>query len=127
MKRDLDLLRSMMLRIEELDSHKHKITIESFSDLCEDPYMISLHIDLMQDENFIEILDEIYCGDLKDFIIARLTTAGYDYIDAIYDDSIWFKTKEQLQTIGGRTALSVVKNVAVTIAEYYLKSKLPSS
>ena len=43
MKRDLDLLRKMLLRIEEIDPTKSKITINSFSDLCDYPPHFTSH------------------------------------------------------------------------------------
>lgn len=79
MKRDLNLLRNMLLRIEELDSTKSKITIDSFSDLCDYPPLISLHIELLIDDGFIETSNPIYCGPISDYWIYRLTSSGYDY------------------------------------------------
>ena len=120
MKRDLDLLRNMMLRIEELDSSKHKITSASFEDLCDNASAISLHIELLNDIGYIEIAHEVYIGSFKDFIIGRLTFDGYDYLDAVRNQSIWDKTKEKLQAIGGSATLDIVKSLAVSV----LKSQL---
>lgn len=88
MKRDLNLIRKMLLRIEELDSTKHKITISSFLDLCDNPAIISLHIELLADSYYIEISEPIYVKNIKDFLIYRLTSDGYDYLDSIREASI---------------------------------------
>lgn len=115
MKRDLNLIRNMLLRIEELDSTKQKITIDSFSDLCADPVLISLHIELLIDSNYIETSEPIYCGVIKDFLIYRITSDGYDYLDSIRENSIWERTENMLFKVGGSAALDVVKDVAVSI------------
>lgn len=115
LKRDLNLIRNMLLRIEELNSTKQKITIESFLDLCADPALISLHIELLIDSNYIETSEPIYCGVIKDFLIYRITSDGYDYLDSIRENSIWERTENMLFKVGGSAALDVVKSVAVSI------------
>lgn len=115
LKRDLNLIRNMLLRIEKLNSTKQKITIESFLDLCADPALISLHIELLIDSNYIETSEPIYCGVIKDFLIYRITSDGYDYLDSIRENSIWERTENMLFKVGGSAALDVVKSVAVSI------------
>lgn len=117
MKRDLNLIRNMLLRIEELNSTKQKITIESFLDLCADSALISLHIELLIDSNYIETSEPIYCGVIKDFLIYRITSDGYDYLDSIRENSIWERTENMLFKVGGSAALDVVKSVAVSIVK----------
>lgn len=115
LKRDLNLIRNMLLRIEKLNSTKQKNTIESFLDLCADPALISLHIELLIDSNYIETSEPIYCGVIKDFLIYRITSDGYDYLDSIRENSIWERTENMLFKVGGSAALDVVKSVAVSI------------
>ena len=115
MKRDLNLIRNMLLRIEELNSTKQKITIDSFLDLCAEPALISLHIELLIDSNYIETSEPIYCETIKDFLIYRITSDGYDYLDSIRENSIWERTENMLFKVGGSAALNVVKDIAVSI------------
>lgn len=115
MKRDLNLIRNMLLRIEELNSTKQKITIDSFLDLCAEPALISLHIELLIDSNYIETSEPIYCETIKDFSIYRITSDGYDYLDSIRENSIWERTENMLFKVGGSAALNVVKDIAVSI------------
>ena len=117
MKRDLNLIRKMLLRIEELDSTKHKITISSFLDLCDNPVIISLHIELLADSYYIEISEPIYVKNIKDFLIYRLTSDGYDYLDSIREASIWKKTSDKLIQVGGSAALDVVKSLAISVVK----------
>lgn len=125
MKRDLDLLRNILLRIEELEPNKKRITIESFTDLCNDLNLISLHIELLLDNYFIETSSPINSGSYKDFIIHRITSDGYDYLDAVRNPSIWVKTKNKLLQVGGTATLEIIKSVAETLIRNRLESQPP--
>lgn len=119
MKRDLDLLRQMLLRIESLDSSKHKITVDSFSDLNSDWNTIVLHIELLIDAGFIEASDVSTCS-ADDYIIRRITFTGYDYLDSIRNDSIWNEVKQKISSVGGSVSLEVVKELGVTLVKQHL-------
>ena len=114
MKRDMDLMRQILLLIEERSDVPPKIlTLKDFFDIKEDAYMISLHIDLLRDAGLIEVINTSYLErGLKDFDITRLTLAGYEYLDAIRDIKIWHKVKQSISFVGGAT-LDVIKQVAV--------------
>ena len=124
MKRDLDLLREMMLKIESLNGSEHQICIEDFFDICDDARTISLHMELLLDEKFIEILkgseywDDYY--QALNFSITRLTMAGYDYLDAVRNPSVWKKTKEAITAKAGSAPLVVIEKIAESILESLL-------
>ena len=117
MKRNLDLIRTILLRIEALDSYSYKITNESFYDLCADENLLSLHIELLLEADYIEVVDVIYIGVAKDFLIRRLTMQGYDYLDSVRSDNIWANTKRRLADVGGSASLEIVKELAIHIAK----------
>lgn len=114
MKRDMDLMRQILLLIEERSDVPPKIlTLEDFFDIKEDAYKISLHIDLLCDAGLIEVINtSVLERGLKDFDITRLTLAGYEYLDAIRDIKIWHKVKQSISFVGGAT-LDVIKQVAI--------------
>ncbi len=114
MKRDMDLMRQILLLIEEHSDVPPKIlTLEDFFDIKEDAYKISLHIDLLRDAGLIEVINtSVLERGLRDFDITRLTLAGYEYLDAIRDIKIWHKVKQSISFVGGAT-LDVIKQVAV--------------
>lgn len=98
MKRDLDLIRNMLLTIESVDAdNPHKIYIGTFIDLCGNPYIISQHIQLLMDSGFIEADGPFYDDDIEDFYIKRITSAGYDYLDSVRNPDVWAATKSKLQ------------------------------
>ena len=114
MKRDMDLMRNILLRIEEQsDVPPKKLHTDDFADLHKDLYVISLHIDLMCDAGLVEIFDvNIEHDGFKDFAISRLTLAGYEYLDAIRNRKVWVNVKKKIEVIGGAT-LDVIKQLAI--------------
>ena len=113
MKRDMDLMRKILLRIEERSDVPPKtLSLNDFLDFHENIHVISLHIDLMCDAGLVEVMDTSYDGEVKDYIITRLTLAGYEYLDAIRNFSVWQKVKKRIEVIGGAT-LDVIKQLAI--------------
>lgn len=115
MKRDLDLMRSMMLRIEEQTSGDIYLRRAAFDDLCENLDAISYHLRTLLDAGFIEALD-LSSSSGEDYAVRGLTFAGCDYLDAIRDKSIWEKVKKKISSIGGSASVEIVKALAVSIA-----------
>ena len=114
MKRDMDLIRNILLRIEERsDVPPKKLYIDDFADLHNDMFVISLHIDLMCDAGLVEIFDvNIEHDGLKDFAVSRLTLAGYEYLDAIRNRKVWGNVKKKIEFLGG-AGLDIIKQVAL--------------
>lgn len=129
MKRDLDLIRHILLTLEADDfSQKTRYTVSTFVDdtLSADsddsrqnsPYVqefarVSGHINLLLDEGFIEakFFPEFYEG-YDDFIIERMTSFGHDYLDSVRDDNVWSKTKEKLGSLIDSVSLATITDVA---------------
>lgn len=51
------------------------------------------------------------------YVISGITAAGYDYLAAVKDDSVWKKIKEKI----GSTALASIPNVVAVAAEILAK------
>ena len=121
LKRDLDLLRSMLLKMESLDSSYGIIRLHTFRELCDDDVVLSLHIQLLLDAGFIEVADSLYADDMvQDFLINRITFAGYDYLDTVRDESIWGEIKKRLASVGKSASLDIVKALGVAIVKQHL-------
>lgn len=115
MKRDLDLIRYLLCKIEENPTTRN-MQIESF--VCDqyDAPTISYHIELLLDCNFIEARHISVLGtQYRLFTISRLTSFGHDYLDNIRDDSIWKNTKDKLGSLANSASLQIVSNTAVAL------------
>ena len=115
MKRDLDLLRKILLAIENADEFYYYNGIPYLaSDIgCSNLELVSFHVSLLVDNNYIEVSDISCCGiNYDDYMIKRLTADGCDYLDNIRNDTIWNRTKEVISNAGGTCALDIVKSIA---------------
>ena len=117
MKRDLDLIRSILLAIESDDTGKLRV-YKLASDLSVSPDLIWYHVQLLRDAKFICIRGGVaaFTPQLRKYslyTIRRMTFAGCDYLDAIKNDTVWNHVKENLKKVGGSTALDVVKELAI--------------
>ncbi|WP_423791593.1 DUF2513 domain-containing protein [Mitsuokella jalaludinii] len=82
---------------------------------------MSLHIHLLLDAGFIEATDSIYLDEnVDDFLITRITFAGYDYLDSIRSDSVWNEVKKRVASVGGSVSLEIVKELGVTLLKTQL-------
>ena len=119
MKRDLDLIRQMLLLIEESkDVPPNSLCVDDFLDLNDKSAVIALHIGLLADAGFVEV-EKPRHGDITDWSITRMTFAGYEYLDAIRNDRIWRDVKAKVREVGGVT-FDVIKELAVEAMKKYL-------
>ena len=113
MKRDVDLIRGILLVIESCPEVPPKtLRIESFLDLRNKPEVISMHLSLLEDAGLIEAKAINRNDFLKGFDIERITFAGYEYLDAVRNARVWRNIKERLEAVGGAT-LDIIKELAV--------------
>lgn len=112
MKRDVDLIRNMLLLIESCpDVPPRTLRLESFLDISRDIQIISLHLELLIEAGFIEAEVRSVQDDVKDYDIFRITYAGYEYLDSVRDAKIWRDVKQKISAIGGAT-FEIIKMVA---------------
>lgn len=121
MQRDLDLVRSILLRIEGADG-----TLR-LGDFVSDAYtdaVVAYHLQLMENRGLIDAsFARDWSGSVVTASIKGLTWEGADYLDAIRDDGLWRKTKDALKGAGAVT-FGAVKEVAVAAAVASAKASL---
>lgn len=111
MKRDLELLRHILMTIES--SQKARIFIEDLITPEYNAKAVSYHICLLIDNNYIVATPRKVLGcPYTQFIINRMTNLGHDYLDSIRDDTIWKQTQEQISKVASSVSLDVIKTVA---------------
>ena len=94
MKRDMELVRKIMFRLEEIDGQEpfssRDIVVQGY-----DPPTIGYHCSLLRDCGYILGEDSPVCGGSGGYFeqyISRLTSTGHDFIDAARSDTVWNKT-----------------------------------
>lgn len=111
MKRDLDLIRHILVTIESSDSNK--LSIEDFVTDEYPPEQIAHHIRLLLDVDYIEATEVSTLGcPYRQFLIRRITMDGYEYLDSVRDPKVWSETKSKLAQATSSISLDIIKTVA---------------
>lgn len=116
MKRNLDLIRDILLYIE--NSNQTSFTTDDFFSLCKDSTELAYNIHLICSAGLVKANGAVTSDSPFPFPLYRiyyLTNYGCDYIDSIREQTVWNKTKELLLKVGGSASLEVVKMVATKI------------
>jgi Hypothetical protein (DUF2513) len=100
MRRDMDLLRSLLLKVEEqADGSFTTIEIPGHSES-----EVRYHAQLAQGAGFIEA--EFM---MDGFIVTGLTWAGHEFLDAAREDKLWNKAKQTVLKNAGTLTVEALK------------------
>jgi hypothetical protein len=123
MKRDLGLVRDLLLRLEALPMGMYgaetispdnpKVAVEGYSE--ED---IAYHLSLLQERGLIEVPD---AQPMIGIVFTRLTWEGHDFLDAVRDPEIWRKTKQGMDSVGS-FSFELVKDLAKGLIKTQLEN-----
>ena len=106
MKRDIDLLRKILLALE---AHEHgfapeKLEIESYSD-----EQLDFHVYLLGEAGLAKVEENTVIGsESPSAFPLNLTWAGYEFLEAAKDETLWGKAKEKVIKPAGGVAFGVL-------------------
>jgi hypothetical protein len=116
MKRDMDLIRELLLKLEALDippgtltplsPHGPALAIEGFTG--DD---IGHHLRMMVSGGFIETGSSRPFGPEGSLMFHAISWQGHDFLDSVRDPKIWEKTKSGAEAAGGFT-VDLLKDLA---------------
>ena len=123
MKRDLDLVRHMLLTVEKAEG-----TVDD-TRLCSYRYGIRevvLHVELMRERGLITAKVDYGAGHDEPLAVEvyGLTWEGHDYLDTIRSEKVWRKAKAVIASAVGETSLSVVKQTCAMVATELIKAQI---
>ena len=107
MKRDLDLVRKILLEVEEKDDGR---AFQYTSDNLEP--LTWYNVCLMVDAGLLNRVGNLASGNIRK---VQLSWEGHEFLDSIRNEDVWTKTKEKLSAVGGTAALDVIKSVATNL------------
>ncbi len=110
MKRDMELIRTILLSIEEQYNATaiYNLEIDGF-----DMPTVAYHCKIMYEAGLISDYKAQYAdNELYSFAVGSLTWDGNDYLDKVRSDSIWDKTKNAIQQRGLPLIFDTIKTVA---------------
>jgi Hypothetical protein (DUF2513) len=124
MKRDMDLCREILQRIEAHPEHNH-LGVPEFEGRS--PEVVRYHLDLMYEAGLVwsefrhyeRIMSDteghrllgIYMGRQQGRDQYRLTWAGHEFLDAARSDTLWNSAKSKVVNTTGGLAFEFVREV----------------
>ena len=113
MKRDMDLIRAILLKAEESAS-LGGCQVELPGYTAEGLYY---NAKLAQDAGLIEAR---FLPNSTEFHVLRLTYAGHEFLDAARNDNLWSKAKETVMEKTGTLTVEGLKIVLTTLIRHAL-------
>ena len=117
MKRDLELIRKILIEIENKTSVSGWIVPE-LNGYAQD--QIHYHIYLLGQANLIEVQNISSKESVGAFAAKNLTWAGHEFLNATRNDTLWQKIKSSL----GRQISEVTFDVIKDIASHVIKRNM---
>lgn len=122
MKRDLDLVRLILIEAEKADG---RLDMSGFVDEGNSMDCLGFHLEMMDDAGLIDAdVGHAMGGHVSNAVVKRITWDGFDYLDVIRSDTVWFKVKKAIADTVGETSLSVAKAACAELAKHLVLLKL---
>ena len=122
-KRDMDLIRHILIEIESRPDASPRIV--ELADY--DGNVVFRHLEMLQQAGFIDVIgvNSPVGQRPPSMIIKDLTWNGHDFLNAIQSDTVWKKLKHDLSASNLISApFEVIKFGAIEIAKGYLKQHI---
>jgi hypothetical protein len=120
MQRNPDLLRDILIAAEKQPAG-HKLYGSGLKQLCNDIHELADHVQQLIEGGYLEGTVRFSSSDTPPkVIIHRVKSAGHDFLQAMSDDTIWKKVKENIM----RPAIGWTLGIAVAYAEQQIRERL---
>jgi Hypothetical protein (DUF2513) len=114
MKRDMDLIRELLLKLEALEVSPGEIEEDIPLEMVEvsgfTNEQLAHHLRMLANGGFIEPNPEMPVSTWI-FKFRRITWKGHDFLDSVREQKIWEKTKKGAEAAGGFT-VELLKDLA---------------
>jgi hypothetical protein len=118
MKRDMELIRALLLAIEALDSQiAFKATLKLKVDSTRKD-MID-HLKLMIKAGFLDAKSIETQAGTSDIVIKGITNEGHNFLEDARNESIWKETMGLVQEKGGSVAIAVLTQLLSSVAKQH--------
>lgn len=116
MKRDMDLIRDILLAVEaQPPGLFHQIGVQTAHD---QPTVLG-HLRLVSEAGLLDG-EMRFISDTVLIAIHGLSNKGHDFLEAIRNETVWAQTKEKIRSVGGGMAIDSIK----VVATFYLNKLL---
>jgi len=107
MKRDMDLIREILLRVEQSTNPPSDIDLNIPE---HNKVEITYHIGLLYKAGLVEAMDVSSTGG-TDYLITGMTWDGHEFLDASRNNDVWTKTKDYIASQGGGMTFDIMKQI----------------
>ncbi len=118
MKRDLELIRQLMLSIESRDDvcfTGHDINIAGYN-----ISQINRHLQWLCEANLVDgTVGMNAAGGISNVIISKLSWEGCNFLDDARNESVWKKTMATVKEKGGSVSFAVLTQLLVSAAKQH--------
>ena len=116
MKRDMDLVREILLTIEKDEGSGHiRPRTPGYS-----AQEITYHIEIMKEAGLVEA-EIIRSSKQSSYILKRLTWQGHEFLDAARDETLWKKAKEKVLEKTSGLSIDLLKAVLLNLGKQALE------
>jgi hypothetical protein len=115
MKRDMELIRALMLEVELQDSN---FNYDSLQAIGYTEAQIDYHLQLLIEEKFIDGEVHHFLGTrTPNIIIEKLTWSGHEFLDNARNESIWKEAMKTVKEKGGSVGIGILTQVLTSVAK----------
>jgi len=121
MKRDMELVREILLHVESRKDAKPKaVRIEGY----EDPIVVQ-HVEMLLDTKLLKGLKSLSgSGGLPHITVIDLTWSGHEFISALKNKTVWNRIKTKFGDQLAELPLPVIKEAGIAILKEMVKGTL---
>ena len=113
MKRDMELIRKILLRVEEIPTPNNIDLVDISGHEQEE---ISYHVKLLGDAGLLDVYDlRAFGPDGFRYAPRALTNAGHDFLDSMRSEPVWRKAMSRLSKVGGSASMDVIQSLLASI------------
>ena len=124
MKRDMDLVRELLLKIAEADEPPNfSALIPNRKKGTQEYALAAYHMKMLINEVGLVKGIDVCSQDGDDWLALELTWSGQDFLETVRDPTTWRVTKERVKKIGGAT-FEMVIDIAKAVMKAEAKKRL---
>jgi DNA-binding transcriptional ArsR family regulator len=115
MKRDMDLVRTILLAIE--GGKVQFVHGNSLDGSDATPEAVTYHLNLLEQAGLVDVRAKVVGGMTH---VRGLTWGGHEFVDTVRDSTVWRKTKEGAAHLGG-AGLAILIEVGKAVGKAELQ------
>lgn len=111
MKRDLNLMRQIMLDLENNDDYYTDLNSLYPNSNKEFLICAAYHLRLLEDAGYIQLGKPTMMGGWVDYPVNLITNQGYEFIRLTQEPTIWEKSLPLIMKGGGIASIQVIQDI----------------